>query len=77
LAMSCLFVVLSFSSCCVPCVVITMIRTFEFPTIGVDSGIIVKHWSNAFLFLNSSLNSIVFFWRNKLLRKESFKLIKR
>jgi hypothetical protein len=58
LAMSCLFVVLSFSFCCIPSLVIIMIGTFEFTIyISVDSGIIVQHWSIAFLLLNSSLNS--------------------
>ena len=78
LAISCLFVVLSFMLCYFPLVMIKIIEVFQLTTnISAECGIILTEWSFAFMLFNSSLNSIVFFWRIKLLRDEAFKLIKK
>jgi hypothetical protein len=34
-------------------------------------------WSISLIILNSSTNSVIFFWRNALLRKEAIKLVKK
>ena len=39
--------------------------------------VLFKMWTGTFSFLNSSLNSIIFFWTRPLLRAEAFKLLKK
>ena len=34
------------------------------------------HWAVSLVILNSSINSVIFFWKNKTLRKEAIKLVK-
>ena len=76
LAKSCLIAVLSFSFCYLPLVLIKIIDEF-IVSINPDPDFILTRWSAAFILLNSSLNSIVFFWKIKMLRKEAFIVLKK
>ena len=72
LVKSCCIVVVCFWMCFLPaCVLVTVISnynelTYMFHTCAETS-----------LLLNSSLNSLIFFWKNKLLRKEAQRVLKR
>ena len=73
-AKSCLFILLFTLFCYLPSAIehapiLTQTNTFD--------GVIVRRWSGTFILSGSVLNSIVFFWRNKVLRKEAVGAVKR
>ena len=70
LAKSCLIVVV----CCYVCFLPTAVKQFLTHTRFVE--ILLTRWTTILLFANSTLNSVIFFWRNLILRKEA-KLILR
>ena len=72
LAKSCCLVVLSFVLCYLPSCIITN-RNFKFEQ---DLKISVEVWAVTLILANSSINSIVFFWRSKLLRDEACAVFK-
>ena len=76
MAKSCLIIVLSFTFCYLPILMLKIIDP-HVVEINPDSSFILTRWSIAFISLNSSVNSIVFFWRNKILREEAFVVIKK
>ncbi|XP_028405292.1 uncharacterized protein LOC114527798 [Dendronephthya gigantea] len=66
LAKSCFFAVISFVICYLPTsIAMTMKTNFR-----KDVQVLIDIWATTLILLNSSLNSIVFFWRSKPLRKE-------
>ena len=72
-AKSCFLVVFTSYVCCLPGIIM-------FGCID-NSGIIflivtLRKFSSLLLMLNSTLNSLIFFWRNKVLRKEGLKFIR-
>jgi hypothetical protein len=69
IAKSCFIVVLSNLFCCLPPIIIIALLSPE-PSFLL---IIVKKWSSIISMLNSTMNSLVFFWRNKELRNEALK----
>ena len=70
LAKSCLMVVGCCYVCFLPMTVVQFLTHTRFVEIGL------RAWTNNLLFPNSTLNSVIFFWRNQILRKEA-KLILR
>ncbi len=69
LAKSCFFVVMSSYVCFLPACIIIIIHSRN------EVVYMAQMWSETFLLLNSSLNSVLFFWRNNGLRKEALILI--
>ena len=65
LAKSCLIVVV----CCYVCFLPTAVKQFLTHTRFVE--ILLTRWTTILLFANSTLNSVIFFWRNLILRKEA------
>ena len=72
LAKSCFLAVISFVICYLPSGITTS-GAFKFQK---DLGVLVLVWAKTLILLNSSLNSIVFFWRSKPLREEAYAVVK-
>ena len=70
LAVGCYFV------CSAPQVLFSFFR-FKLGTRAVNDQFLMLFllWSNTFVSINSTLNSLIFFWRNSILRREGTKLI--
>ena len=66
LAKSCFFAIISFVICYLPSTVATLMKK----NLRKDVQVMVDVWATTLFLLNSSLNSIVFFWRSKPLRRE-------
>ena len=71
LVKSCFMVVVCFGICFLPGALVIS----GFQEMNEDLHMI-RRWSEILLVSNSSLNSLIFFWRNKLLRKEAQKILK-
>ena len=71
-AKSCLLVLICTVCCYLPAVI-------ENASIGAgktSKGIVLTRWSATFLLSASVLNSIVFYWRNKILKKEAMNVLR-
>ena len=66
LAISCFLAVMSFVICYLPSSIAAILKT----SFSDDARVMVDIWATTLVLLNSSLNSIVFFWRSKPLRRE-------
>ena len=71
-AKSCFLVVVCNVICCLPLTIVTSFNTVEFNF----NLIFARRCLGVLLVLNSTLNSVIFFWRNKELRDEGKRLIK-
>ena len=71
LVKSCFMVVVCFGICFLPGALVIS----GFQEMNEDLHMI-RRWSEILLVSNSSLNSLIFFWRNKLLRREAQKILK-
>ena len=71
LVKSCFIVVVCFGICFLPGALVVS----GFLEINEDL-YMIRLWSEILLVSNSSLNSLIFFWRNKLLRREAQKILK-
>ena len=71
LAKSCFLAVMSFSICYVPSCVVTN-GGFKFKR---DMAAAIAVWVQTLILTNSSVNSIVFFWRSKSLREEAYAVV--
>ena len=70
LAVGCFFV------CCCPQIVFAILRfTSETPSYETHSLLLFLYWANTFVFINSTLNTIIFFWRNSILHREGMKIV--
>lgn len=77
LAKSCFFVVLCyFVLCCLPIVVVGYFLETIYSG-GNDVFLVGTLWTVTLALLNSSVNSLIFFWTNTMLRKEAVKMLKR
>lgn len=70
LAKSCFLVVICFFVCIAPVPVVIALKVPGF------SGMLLQTWSVTLVLMNSSINSVVFFWRNQKLRNEAKKILK-
>lgn len=71
LAKSCFIVVVCFFVCFLPGPILVIVSS-------KNDVIYMAHvWSETLILVNPSLNSIVFFWRNRTLRKEALRVLKR
>ena len=68
LAVACLFL------CCIPSGFHVVISFLEEPTASSAKLSIV--WAGSFCVMNCSFNSLIFFWKNKVLRVEAMKIMK-
>jgi hypothetical protein len=50
--------------------------TWAFFTVATVDFTVYRNWSITSVILNSSINSVIFFWTKTLLRKEAFKILK-
>ena len=74
LAKSCFMIVICYVLCSTPVIVFMEILRKSLP----DSYMIITiAWCVNFVLLNSSLNSVIFFWRSRELRKETICLLKK
>jgi hypothetical protein len=71
-ALSCFIIVMSFTVLLLPYVLSPIFVQFENMVWNA-----YFWWSISLVILNSSSNSVIFFWRNALLRKEAIKLVKK
>ena len=67
------------------CLLITFLTTVCYLPVVIDNGIksenpvrtiVLNPWSSTFILSASVLNSIVFYWRNKILRKEAMTILR-
>ena len=73
LVKTCFLVVACFLLCFLAAVVILIFQPYvEGPGFSV-----LKMWAGTVMMLNSSLNSVIFFWTRPLLRNEAFKVLKK
>ena len=74
----CLIVVFFFTFINLPFVLVISAEAFFVKNeISSDIHIILRKWSIAIALLNPSVNSVVFFWRNKELRQEALSIIQK
>ncbi len=71
LAKSCFMIFLLFVFSFLPVLITTILKTEEF---GSEKFTSVRPWTVTILMLNSSLNSVIFFWTRPILRKEALKI---
>ena len=76
LAKSCLIVIFVFTFINLPFVLVISFKVFLKNMIISDFYDILRKWSTAIAMLNPSVNSVVFFWSNRKLRKEALSVIK-
>ena len=70
-AKSCLLVLICTVCCYLPATIDNGIRGQTTPM-----GIVFNRWSTTFILSASVLNSLVFYWRNNLLRKEAIRILR-
>ena len=68
-AKSCLVVVICTFFCFLPTIITSSLKKGSF------SVIVLKLWSMTFILMASALNSIIFFWKNQILRNEAKKVL--
>ena len=71
-AKTCFLVVVCCVTCCLPSAIVTSFDTVEYNF----NLILARRCLGVLLVLNSTLNSVIFFWKNKTLRDEGKRLIK-
>ena len=75
---TCVLAVICFYVCVIPIAVYAMLRLLTDPSIvDEDTLMLIRLWGNTSLSVSSTLNCIIFFWRNEILRKEGKKLLSR
>ena len=74
---SCSLAVACFFVCSLPQIIYSARRFSSETTAWNDTQIVLFGiWSSTFLAMNSTFNSLIFFWRNSILRREGIKLAK-
>ena len=71
-AKSCFLVIVCCVTCCVPFLVVNSFASVQ----NNFTSVLLKRCFGVLVVLNSTLNSVIFFWRNKALRDEGKRLIK-
>ena len=74
LAKSCLIVIFVFTFINLPFVLVISAQAFF--VISSDIHVMSRKWSTVIAYMNSSVNSVVFFWSNRELRQEALSLMK-
>ena len=72
LAKSCFLVTCTFGLCFVPFMALSLMINF----LDQETMTMLFSWAMAIAALNSSLNSVIFFWSKAMLRKEAMKVLK-
>ena len=71
---TCFLVVVSLFVCSCPLIVLSVL--FQTQLSNYDKRGIVWHlWASTFVSINSTLNSLIFFWKNSILRREGMKIL--
>ena len=73
LVKSCFLVLACFLLCFLAAIVILLFQ----PYVERSGYSVLKIWAGTAMTLNSSLNSVIFFWTRPLLRNEAFKVLKK
>lgn len=66
LAKSCYFIVICYLVCYLPANILVRLITMDF-----FDRVVFRTWTVTFVMLNSSINSVIFFWTNRVLRHEA------
>ena len=74
---SCLLAVACFVVLSIPTFVYIGLRTTTKGSSTLDDAHIAGRWAAAIASMNSTLNCLIFYWKNKVLRTEGIKLLKR
>ena len=72
---ACFLVVGCFVLCSTPLIAYTVLRLTSEASFFYRQGLLLNIWSNTFVSINSTLNCVIFFWRNSILRREGMKII--
>ena len=73
LAKCCFMVVCTFALCYLP----LMVLLLTINVLNAETAEMLWSWALCLSFLNCTLNSIIFFWSNAMLRKEAIKVLKK
>ena len=74
---TCSLAVGCFFSCSVPQLIYSIWRSTSWASLNDRNATLFSIWSNTFVCINSTLNCVIFFWRNSILRREGIKVLKR
>ena len=74
---SCLLAVASFVVLCIPTFVYTGLKITTKDTLALDNAYIAILWGKTITSVNSTCNCLIFYWKNKTLRAEGKKVLKR
>ena len=72
---ACVLAVASFSLCCCPASVFYGLSLANSLTNSLQAAICLFNWSATMITMNSTINSLKFFWMNNALRSEGKKLL--
>ena len=72
---TCLLTVSCFIICITPLIVYAVLRATSTALLSEDVLLIIRVWGNTSMTLNSSLNCLIFFWKNEILRNKGRKLL--
>ena len=73
---ACVLAVVSFILCCCPASIFYSLILAGLLTNTSNVSVCLFHWSATIVTINSTINSLIFFWMNNALRSEGKKLIK-
>ena len=73
---SCLLAVACFLVLSIPMVVYIGLRMNSGSSLALDNAHIAALWAKTITSMNSTFNCLIFYWKNKVLRKEGMKVIK-
>ena len=74
---SCLLAVASFIVLSIPAFVYIILRLNTERTWAMKTVKLAAHWSKTIASMNSTFNCLIFYWKNKILRKEGLKILKK
>lgn len=72
---TCLLTVACFFVCVTPMIMYAALRAISSPLLDEDLLLLIRLYVNTGLTMNSSLNCLIFFWKNRILRAEGKKLV--
>ena len=72
---SCLLAVACFMVLSIPVIIYAALRMTQ-TTLTLDNAYLAACWGKTFGSMNSTLNCLIFYWKNKILRTEGWKVIK-
>ena len=74
---TCTFVVICYAVCSCPSLALLIIRLSKAHFLDVKQETLFPLWAATFFQMNSTLNCLIFFWRNSILRREAMTMFRR